>query len=174
MIVLHHHLPACQGAWKMNHLLHHQSHWKRNKIRMWDTRRKSSTHDWEPSAASAPPCSWAALEENAHELDGLKKRLGRNLVKEKCRRDGTEKPIAPQKKKNHLCQRENASEMDRTGEQNYYIHAEANSSWCVDEELCELVKPVILAFISNAYENPNTHMQQHHPSSSSSSPFKLC
>jgi hypothetical protein len=42
------------------------------------------------------------LEENAHELDGLKKRLGRNLVKEKCRRDGTEKPIAPQKKKNHL------------------------------------------------------------------------
>lgn len=73
------------------------------------------------------------------------------------------------------CQRENVSEMDRTGEQNYYIHAEANSSWCVDEELCELVKPVILAFISNAYENPNTHMQQHHPSSSSSSsPFKLC
>jgi len=42
------------------------------------------------------------LEENAHELDGLKKRLGRNLVKEKCRRDGTEKPIAPQKKKIHL------------------------------------------------------------------------
>jgi hypothetical protein len=68
------------------------------------------------------------LEENAHELDGLKKRLGRNLVKEKSRRDGTGKPIAPQKKKNHLCQRENASEMDRTGEQNYYIHAEANSS----------------------------------------------